>query len=215
MVKNNPMDISQPLSLLITEVCARAEQLLASDVKIAQYRFGFYRIPFSSNNSEEGLALQIWLRELPSEQFPHRHNFRLRSRLLKGSLTRHLWEVKTDLNGSHRTIGSVRDESTWRDIEVSERVSVRCTESKKFKAGDIYEIPFAQIHSTTINSFPTVTIVDKRGFREDAPPVHYAPLESKRTTDIESTLFESDDNETARKAIVSVLKELSPAAHLI
>ena len=209
------MDINQPLSLLIPGVCARAQELLASDVKIAQYRFGFYKIPFDPEHDEEGLALQIWLSELPAEQHPHSHTHHLRSRILKGSLTKHLWEVKTDINGSHQTIGSVRDETSWLDCEVPERVSVRCVESRKLRAGDMYEIPFAQIHSTTINSFPTVTIVDKSGFRKNVPPVHYAPAESKRTNPREYTLFEHDDDEAARRAILNVLKEMSPAAHLI
>ncbi|PWT94266.1 MAG: hypothetical protein C5B53_13515 [Candidatus Melainabacteria bacterium] len=207
------MDISQPLSVLIPEVCARTEKLLAQDLKIAQYRFGFYRVPFGPKNNEDGLVLQIWLSDLPSEHFPHEHRYQLRARVLKGAITKHLWEVKSDAQGSHQTVREICHDSSRRDSEVGGRVSVRCTETKMYEAGDMYEIPFGQIHSSTINSFPTVTIVDKTGSQVDDGPIHYAPIESNGVQLKEYDLFGNHDNERARQAILSVLKELSLAAN--
>jgi hypothetical protein len=207
------MDISQPLSVLIPQVCARAQNLLADDVQIAQYRFGFYRVPFDLNNSEEGLVLQIWLSDLPSEHFPHEHRYHLRARVLKGAITKHLWEVKTDAQGSHQSVREVCHDSCRRDAEVAGRVSVRCTETKKFEAGDLYEIPFGQIHSSTINSFPTVTIVERTNTGDEAGPIHYAPIETNGVKLKEYDLFGNHDNEKAREAILGVLRKLSLAAN--
>jgi hypothetical protein len=207
------MDISQPLSVLIPQVCARAENLLGRNVQIAQYRFGFYRIPFDVKDNEEGLVLQIWLSDLASEHFPHEHRYHLRARVLKGAITKHLWEVKSDAQGSHQTVREICHDSSRRDAEVAGRVSVSCIETKKFEAGDLYEIPFGQIHSSTINSFPTVTIVDRTNTGDASGPIHYAPIENNGVNLKEYDLFGNHDNEKASQAIRSVLNELSLASN--
>lgn len=208
------MDISKPLGLLIPQVCARAEKLLDSDVKVAQYRFGFYRLPLEAKkNEKEGLVLQIWLKDLPSEHFPHEHKYDLRARVLKGSITKHLWEVKNDAQGDYQAVRELCRDSSRRDCQLTNRVSVRCIETKRFRAGDSYEIPFGQIHSSTINSFPTITIVDRTNIGEDSGSIHFAPIQKNGVELKQYDIFENHDGERARCAILGALKKLSLAAN--
>lgn len=208
------MDISKPLGLLIPQVCARAEKLLDNDVKVAQYRFGFYRLPLEAKkNEEDGLVLQIWFKDLPSEHFPHEHKYHLRARLLKGSITKHLWEVKNDLQGNYQAVREHCHDSSRCDSQLARRVSVRCVETKRFGADDSYEIPFGQIHSSTINSFPTITIVERTNVREDSGSIHFAPIQNNAVELKKYDIFENHDDERARHAILGALKKLSVAAN--
>lgn len=208
------MDLTQPLTILIPAVRSHVEQLLRDGIKIAQYRFGFYRVPFTTSRLEEGISLNVWLNELPAEHLPHEHIYHLRSRILKGSLTKHLWEVNADPNGPYQTIRAICDETTSRDVKLPQRVSLACSESKTFTAGGMYEIPFGQIHTTTINSFPTVTLVEKTGVREDVQPIHYAPLKGEEAVLKEFNFFEDHDNEKAKQLVREVLEALDQAARV-
>lgn len=79
------------LGELIPRVITAVKENFDQEKNVALYRFGFYRVPFYQDRNQDGLALHIWLQDLPREELPHSHVFHLRSRVLLGSITNHIW----------------------------------------------------------------------------------------------------------------------------
>lgn len=135
---------------------------------------GFYRILITAKDgTSPGFMLHAWLdRDQPKQSKNakrdiHSHTFDMRSRVLVGRLRNELYTVIEDTNGRHR-IAKIRQEGPKATRIVTDG-SVRpvLDREETVSAGEIYGFPSRRFHCTVVQSFPTITLMEKRRMISD------------------------------------------------
>ena len=126
------------------------------------YPIGFIRLPFEKDRYTDGLALHLWLRELPNQEKAtlHTHIFDLESRILSGRVTDMQWRIEDSKEGAHMlTLATyANDEYT---LQEQQDVQIVLERQQEHIAGDAYSVPKNVFHSSIADN-GTLTLIQKK-----------------------------------------------------
>jgi len=159
----NTIQLTAPRVELIPSLKEAVEEAFQSRISIQRYRFGFYRVPLVTSRYEPGKYLHVWDASLYRDEFPHRHSWRMRSRVLMGSLTNTLWNLIDDPEGTHGVYRTMYlNEGRETDAEfVRGPIRPEKLSAETVPEDSLYTMDSESFHTTELHDPIVITLMEK------------------------------------------------------